>query len=108
VKHKVGFGRLDVLTKFWSGSRTGRGKLREQNMARRTVRTWNVTIDVKEVECKLVDWIHQPHDEIERSFEAFSFIKLGLLPSHKEPNSTELVEISDYYGSYALFSDCVQ
>jgi len=54
---------------------------------------------VKEVECKLVDWIHQPHDEIERSFEAFSVIKLGLLPSHKEFNSTELVENSDCYGS---------
>jgi hypothetical protein len=91
VKHKVRFARLDVLKNFWSGNRKGREQLREQNMARRTVRTWNITMDVKEVECKLLDWIHHPHDEIERSFEAFSVIKLGLLPFHKEPNSTELV-----------------
>jgi hypothetical protein len=68
-------------------------------MARRRVGTWNITMDVKEVECKFVDWIHQPHDEIERNFEAFSVIKPGLLPSHKEPNSTELVEKSDCYRS---------
>ena len=29
VKHKVRFGRLDVLTKFWSGKRKGRRQLRE-------------------------------------------------------------------------------
>ena len=76
MKHKLRFGRPDVLTKFWSGNRMGRGQPRELNMARRTVRTWNITTDVKEVECKLVDWIHQPHDELKRSFEAFSLIKL--------------------------------
>jgi hypothetical protein len=68
-------------------------------MARRRVSIWNITMDVKEVKCKLVDWIHQPHDEIECSFEAFSVIKLGLLPSHKEPNSTEFVENSGCYES---------
>jgi hypothetical protein len=99
VKHKVRFVRLDVLTKFWSVNRTGIGQLREQHMARRTVRTWNITMNIKEVECKLVNWIHQPHDEIEHSFEAFSVIKLELLPSHKVTNSADLVENSDCFGS---------
>lgn len=52
------------LQNFGRDTEMGRGQLREQNTARRTVRTWNITMDVKELECKLVDWIHQPHDEI--------------------------------------------
>jgi len=83
VKHNVRHGRLDVLAKFWLGNRTGRGQMTEQNVARRTVRTWNFTVDVKDVECKAVGWMHQPRDEIERGFEALSLIKLGLLSSHR-------------------------
>lgn len=58
VKHAVRLGRLEISTKVWSGKLTGKGELREQNMAGRTVRTWSINMDIKEVECMGVDWIN--------------------------------------------------